>query len=412
MLQRAEPAAASYKELEGVYPTYELFNQSRKFLSYAVLSSASGYGGSITMLTTINKKGRIDSAVILENAETPTYLKRVMESGYPENLQGQAVAKSLKSNQKLDAVSGATRTTEGILTAVQKGIAQVGKNQLDIAVPKVASYHFQWEDGAIVLLLILTVVAAILKLKKFRIPLFIASVMIIGFMAKSSLTLGNFMSILMNKMPVITERPVWFLAVFGILVVTFILGKNVYCGWLCPFGAIQEGIYRALHLSNNRVDPKIMSASKKSQWILIWLAAMLGLFFHNPGIASYEPFSPFFGGAGNTAQWIMMGMVLVLSIFVLRFWCRCFCPVGSVLDFIAQMKRKWKKIVHRKPNFQHVIGNSEASRCSSCQSRHSVCQKKEKNKASLSFFNKLIISFIVIMDFLIIAALLQNAGLI
>lgn len=412
VLKLAEPDVASFKEIEGPYATYELIAENGQFLSYGVISSASGYGGPITMLTAINKEGEIKRAVILDNAETPTYLSRVVESGYPENLQGQRITESLRTNQEIDAVSGATRSVEGILSAVEKGIGQVGENQLGFAVPKVNTYHFQWEDGAIVLLLILAVIAAIRKVKKLRIPLLIASVFIIGFMAKSSLSLGNFMSIVMNKIPVITERPIWFVLVIGILVVTLILGKNVYCGWLCPFGAVQEGIYKSLHLTKNRLEPKIVSASKKSQWLMIWLAAMLAFLFNNPGIASYEPFSPFFGGEANTPQWIMMGLIILASIVVLRFWCRCFCPVGTVLDFLAQAKRKGKKLFMKKSRSQLNTAITTESSCASCKSCKSGCGKSEKKTVPLSTFNKFIVFLIVVIDLLIIATLLQNIGLI
>jgi uncharacterized membrane protein (DUF485 family) len=411
ILQKAEPAAAKYRELEGSYKTYELIDKNGDFLNYAVITSASGYGGPITILTTINKNGKIENAVILENAETPSYLSRVMKTGYPENLQGHSITESFDSNEEIDAVSGATRTTEGILHAVEKGMADVGENQLGLDVPSVSMFHFQWQDGLVVFLLILAIVAAVRKKKKVRPILLVASVIVIGFIAKSSLTLGNFMSIITNKMPVLIERPIWFILIFGILAITLISGKNIYCSWICPFGAIQEGIYKALNLTNNRLDQRIVATARRSRWLFIWLAAMLALYFNNPGIASYEPFSPFFGGEANTAQWIILGLVLLTSIVVFRFWCRCFCPVGTVLDFFAQAKRKAKKLLVKKPSVQRNSVINKETGCSACPSC-SDCEKKGKGSAPLSAFNKFIVVLIVVIDLMIIAAFLQNAGLI
>ncbi|MBC2721712.1 MAG: FMN-binding protein, partial [Desulfosporosinus sp.] len=51
LLQQGEPATAHFKEVKGIYKTYELIDENGNFLSYAVISSASGYGGPITMLT-------------------------------------------------------------------------------------------------------------------------------------------------------------------------------------------------------------------------------------------------------------------------------------------------------------------------------------------------------------------------
>lgn len=413
VLRQVEPAAADYNEIKGSYKTYELIDHNGKFLSYAVISSASGYGGPLTMLTTVNEEGIVDNAVILEHAETPAYLERVVEAGYPDNLQGAGVIHSLKENEELDAVSGATRTTDGILAAVEKGMFDVGEIQLGLDVPDLSAYQFQWEDAAIVLVLLTAILAAFRKLKKLRVILLIASVVLIGFISKSSVSLGNFMSVITNKMPVITERPIWFILIIGILIFTLIIGKNFYCGWLCPFGAVQEGVYKALNLTKNKLDQRIINFSRKSRWFFIWLAAILALYFNNPGIASYEPFAVFFGGEGHAAQWMIMGLVLLMSIFILRFWCRCFCPVGAVLDFIAIVKRKVKRLVGKRP----VRGQEAAtkldlecskSQCSTCKSG---CNRDRIETMQLSAFNKVVALIILLVDVLIIGALLQNTGL-
>lgn len=414
LLRQAEPAAADYNEIKGSYKTYELIDNNGEFLSYGVITSASGYGGPITMLTTVNGEGVVENAVILEHAETPAYLERVVEVGYPNNLQGAGVTNSLIANEGLDAVSGATRTTDGIIAAVEKGMFDVGETQLGLDVPPLSTYHFQWEDGAIVLLLLTAIFAAFRKLKKLRVLLLIASVILIGFIAKSSISLGNFMSIITNKMPVITERPIWFILIIGILVFTLIIGKNFYCGWLCPFGAVQEGIYKALNLTKNKLDQRIVNLSRKSRWFFIWLAAILAFYFNNPGIASYEPFAVFFGGEGHVMHWIIMGLVVFMSIFILRFWCRCFCPVGAVLDTIAIVKRKAKRLVGKKS----VRGQTAATKIdlecskSQCNTCKSGCNRDKIETMQLNAFNKVVALIILLVDLLIIGALLQNTGLI
>lgn len=413
VLRQAEPEAADYNEIKGSNRTYELIDHHGELLSYAVISSAYGYGGPITMLTTVNGEGIVENAVILEHAETPAYLERVLESGYPENIQGVGVTDSLRTNEGIDAVSGATRTTDGILAAVEKGMFDVGEVQLGLDVPTVSSYHFQWEDGAIVLLLVTAILAAFRKRGKLRVILLIASVTLIGFISKSTVSLGSFMSIITNKMPVITERPIWFILIIGILIFTLAMGKNFYCGWLCPFGAVQEGIYKALNLTKNKLDQRIVTLSRKSRWFFIWLAAILAFYFNNPGIASYEPFAVFFGGEGHVTQWIVMGLVVLMSIFILRFWCRCFCPVGAVLDTIAIVKRKAKRLVRKRT----VSGQAAAAKidleCSKspCNTCKSGCNSDKIEIMQLSAFNKTIALIILLVDILIIGALLQNTGL-
>ncbi len=410
LLQKAEPAVEQYNEIKGSFPTFELFDGDGRFLNYAVISSASGYGGEIRMLTTVNEDGTINRAVLLKHAETPIYLNKVLKNGYLENLQDKSISNPLKSYDGLDAVSGATRTTEGILSAVSKGVAQIGENQLGIASPTEEGIHFDWQDSLVVLIVLVACLATAKKIKKLRTWLLVASVIVIGFMAEQSLTLGNFMSIVTGNMPAFTERPIWFIFVIGILLATLIFGKNIYCGWICPFGATQEGIYKALNLKTNKVDPRIFAVAKKSVWFFIWLAAMLALFFNNPGSSSYEPFSVFFGGEGVELQWLIMGIVVFMSILVYRLWCRAFCPVGTILDLVAQGKRKTKKLLKNKP---HVHGeNTRCTSCSNCEATCGVKRKKEKKPESLSTFNKVLVCIILLIDILIVGVLLQNVGLI
>lgn len=96
------------------------------------------------------------------------YLQKVFGKGYPENLTGQAVNQPLIGNEAIDTVSGATRSTNGILMAVEKGMYQVGQNQLGLAVPDLKIFHLQWKDGLVVLLLILVMLAATLNMRKLR----------------------------------------------------------------------------------------------------------------------------------------------------------------------------------------------------------------------------------------------------
>lgn len=179
-----------------------------------------------------------------------------------------------------------------------------------------------------------------------------------------------------------------------------------------------------MNLTKNRLDHRIAVMAGKSRWFFIWLAVLFALFFNNPGIASYEPFSPFFGGEANVAQWILMGLLLVLSIVVFRFWCRLFCPVGAILDLLAKFKRYVKKVFAKKRGARSgtVFHNNESGGCTSCKTCQAHYGEKEKGlgkgasggmgTAPLSTFNKFIIFVIVIIDLLIIAALLQNTGLI
>ncbi|BAE84840.1 4Fe-4S binding protein [Desulfitobacterium hafniense] len=439
LLQQGEPTATHYEELEGIYKTYGLYDQAEHLLSYGVIASASGYGGPITLLINVSQEGTLKNAVLVEDSETPLYLRKVLEAGYPENLIGKTVTQPLAAHEDIDSVSGATRTTDGIMLAVEKGMFQVGKNQLGLTVPRLKTFHFQWQDGLVLLMLLVAILASARNMKKLRPWISAAAVFVFGFMENSSLTIGNYLSIVALKMPAFSERPIWYVIVIGVLLVTLLWGRNFYCSWLCPFGAVQEGLYKALNLADYRPNSQLISYARKSRWLFLWLAAMLALFFNNPGIASFEPFSVFFDGDGNTSQWMMMLLILLFSIFILRFWCRCFCPMGVLLDFIASGRRKGQQLFRNKLEPEEGKAEKEerqgeeepgwaelgpvegealeeggmkkevaASRaCSGCQKGES---KREQHP--LSSGDKLVAAALAAIWILIIGALLQNMGII
>lgn len=405
LLQQGEPAATEFKEISGVYKTYELWDEHGNFLSYGVIASASGYGGPITVLTFVDQEGLISNALLLEDSETPLYLKRVLAAGYPENLRGKIISEPLENQQGIDAISGATRTVEGIILAVEKGMYQIGQNQLGLSIPNLNTFYFQWQDGLVILLLVTAICAATFKKRKLRPWILVAAVFILGFMENNSLTIGNYMSILTLKMPTFFERPIWYVMVVGILFVTLFWGRNIYCSWLCPFGAVQEGIYKSLNLVDYKPNPKVIRISRKSQWFFLWLAALLALVFNNPGIASFEPFAVFFNGDGNSSQWIMMGLILLFAIFLLRFWCRLFCPVGTFLDFTALCKGKFRRFLTKKRE------NDEKARATSCQEKGAPCSREKTEEMQFSNGDKAVAVGVFIIWVLILGALVQNLGL-
>ena len=405
LLQQGEPATAEFKEISGAYKTYELWDEHGNFLSYGVIASASGYGGPITMLTFVDQQGLISNALLLEHSETPLYLKKVLAAGYPDNFRGKTVTEPLENQQGIDAVSGATRTVEGIILATEKGMYQIGKNQLGLSVPTLNTFYFHWRDGLVILLLVSAICAAAFNRKKLRPWILVIAVFILGFMENNSLTISNYISMLTLKVPTLFERPIWYVMVVGIFFVTLFWGRNIYCSWLCPFGAVQEGIYKALNLGDYKPNPKLIMPSRKSRWFFLWLAALMALVFNNPGIAGFEPFYVFFDGDGNTSQWLMMGFIMLFSIFFLRFWCRLFCPVGTFLDFIALCKGKIKRFLTKKSE------TDEKATATACQQKCPSCTGEKAEEEQLSNGDQAVAIGIFIIWALILGSLAQNLEL-
>jgi transcriptional regulator of nitric oxide reductase len=122
-------------------------------------------------------------------------------------------------------------------------------------------------------------------------------------------------------------------------------GRGTFCGWLCPFGALQEfgaKIGRLLKLPQIRLKPKIDSRLKWVKYIL--LAAILGSSLVSSHITDQivevEPFKTAIT-LNFLRSWpfVMYALgLLVANMFVYKFFCRFLCPLGASLAVLGRFR--------------------------------------------------------------------------
>src|SRR5262249_37334452 len=117
-----------------------------------------------------------------------------------------------------------------------------------------------------------------------------------------------------------------------------LLGRGVFCGWLCPFGALQEllgQISRALRLPQWSPSEGL----QRRLWLVKYVAAaaVLGLAFINTDMATtaseIEPFKTAIT-AHFTRAWpfvLYAAALLGVGLFTERAYCRFLCPLGGTL---------------------------------------------------------------------------------
>ncbi len=122
-------------------------------------------------------------------------------------------------------------------------------------------------------------------------------------------------------------------------------GRGVYCGWLCPFGALQELLNDAAVALGIR-QIAVPQALHERLWVIKYTAfvGILALSFysmHDALIASeIEPFKTAISLRMMRA-WPFLLFVLVLlgaGLFIERFFCRYLCPLGAGLAIPAKLK--------------------------------------------------------------------------
>ena len=114
-LQTSMPKAA-FVELTAT-STYAVKNDKGKVIGTVLLSSPysdniNGFNGPTPLQIAFDNNGRIIEVRVLDNNETPSFLKRVVDAGFLESWNGLTAEEALK--KEVDAVSGATYSSNGI----------------------------------------------------------------------------------------------------------------------------------------------------------------------------------------------------------------------------------------------------------------------------------------------------------
>ncbi|RFZ82559.1 regulatory protein NosR [Shinella sp. WSJ-2] len=197
----------------------------------------------------------------------------------------------------------------------------------------------------------------------FRIVFLTFTLIFLGWYANAQLSVVNLMALfgsLVNgfSWQAFLLDPLTFILWFAVAAALLFWGRGAYCGWLCPFGALQE--------LTNQIARKL----RIPQWTLPWglherlwpvkYMIFLGLFGVSlmsveqaEHLAEIEPFKTaiilkFIRAWPFVAYAVAL---LVAGLFVERFYCRYLCPLGAALAIPARMRMfDWLKRYHECGN--------------------------------------------------------------
>ena len=211
--------------------------------------------------------------------------------------------------------------------------------------------------------------------------------------------------------------PLIFLLWFSVAASLLFWGRGVFCGWLCPFGALQELTNRLAKLA--RIPQYTVPWGLHERLWPIKYMIFLGLF----GLSLYslemaeryaeiEPFkTAIILKFQRSWPYVLFAVgLLAAGLFVERFYCRYLCPLGAALAIPARMRmfdwlkryrecgdpcaRCAKECMVQAIHPEGHINPNECHQCLHCQvlyqsaSKCPVCIRKVEKRARFEKRNK------------------------
>lgn len=344
-LAAAFPEVRPEKEESGDPPVFAAMGEKGEagavFMTDHIGPVHIGFGGEMSLLVGMKADGEITGIVPLGHEETPAYFRSVAAEGFFERFVGRNAVKDFSD---IDAVTGATVTCDAARSDIAAAARAVAKSRYKLDVPETESqprFELVAPDLALfVLALLLALTAFFLGHPYLKWASWIFSVAVFGFWLNVSVSLPQITSLLNLHLPAGRRPEPLILLAFAL--VTALSGRQVYCARACPFGAMQEIAYK-LAPGRLKASPAWLDKLLFLRWVILFLTVVAAVGLAYAPAASFEPFGSLFTKLTPMPIFLFAILVLAVSAFYRRFWCRLFCPTGASLKLAERMAKRTKK---------------------------------------------------------------------
>jgi polyferredoxin len=132
------------------------------------------------------------------------------------------------------------------------------------------------------------------------------------------------------------------------LTVGVVLAGGAFCGWVCPFGALQDGLTwlrKKLHLKEIVVAPRADRVLRYGRYLVLVLILIQTVLTVKLWFADFDPYRTIFGLGwlfefNLEANWPAYTIALLViggSFLIERAWCRYLCPLGGAISLFGKL---------------------------------------------------------------------------
>jgi len=170
----------------------------------------------------------------------------------------------------------------------------------------------------------------------------------LGFYSQGQLSVVNIYTLLLSvlndfQLAVFLLDPIIFILWAFVFITLFLWGRGLFCGWLCPFGALQElvgFVATKLKIKQLRLTPKADKLARKMKYLILF--TLVGTAFYSLSMAEkmaeVEPFKTSIT-LNFVRYWpftLYSLILLLLSLKIHKFYCRYLCPLGAGLALLGR----------------------------------------------------------------------------
>ena len=133
-----------------------------------------------------------------------------------------------------------------------------------------------------------------------------------------------------------------FVLFIGVTLATLLTGR-VFCGWICPLGAVNEFVSagsRKLGIKKIKLPPAVDKCLRYLKYVILLMIIYTTWKF---GTLTFRDYDPWAAWMHLSAGWGEFGYgtavlfaTLFAGVFIERFWCRYLCPLGAFLAFVSK----------------------------------------------------------------------------
>jgi NosR/NirI family nitrous oxide reductase transcriptional regulator len=395
LVQQIFPQAEALAATEGELPTRRVFSGGDLlgyiFLSDDITPMPAYSGRPIRILIGLALDARIQNAIILRHDE-PILVIGITDNDLSSfidqyiNIEAHSRVRIGAHNRKgymgVDGITGATITAMVMNSSIMKS-AKLVADELGLPVareptlvaspaagapallpPEQPLWVERWQEQKLPLVLLsialfllmvilffqdMLVVRPVL-FQRVRIGYLLFTLIFLGFYCKAQLSVINlvaFMRVLFGGFTweTLLIDPIIFL-LWGFVAVSIILwGRGVFCGWLCPFGALQELIHKVSERFELRTW-EFPAMVHERLWAIKYfiLIGLVGLSLESMQYAAMltevEPFKTVFVLRFDREIWFVAYALtlIVIAAFNSKFYCKYLCPLGAGLSFFTRFR--------------------------------------------------------------------------